>query len=190
MRPFRHGIAVAVSAGLLTVSALAGCGGDATTTPPAGGATTTAAGAPTEPAGPAFNACTGLTLEEVGAVLGGPVTTREGGGCLYNQEDPRAPSVSITNGVPAGKGGGIESSKAGAESVIDGTAEMLSGIGDAAYVVVGKGKIIPTESIQGAGAVVVKGQLIDVAFTQGQGLPADQVKKYITDILALIASKA
>ena len=190
MRPIRHGIAVAMSAGLLTLSALAGCGGDDVTEAPGGDGTKTTAAAPAEPAGPPFTPCTALTVEEVGAALGGPVIAREGGGCLYTQTNPLAPSVSITNGVKATSRGGIEGSKTGAEAQIDGTAEALSGVGDAAYVVVGKGKMIPTEHLQGAGAVVVKGQLITVAFTQGQGLPAEQVKKLITDVLTLIATKA
>jgi hypothetical protein len=183
-RPF----AIIVSAGLLALS-LSACG--ETKTPGANPPAATTSGAETETF-TAFNPCTGLTTAEVGAVLGGAVTTREvpGGGCLFSQDDPRAPSISVTNGVAKDLGGGIDSARIGSESQIDGKAESLAGVGTAAFIVVGKGKVIPTESIQAAGGVEVKGQLITVAFTQGQKLPADQVTKLITDVVKLIAAKA
>ncbi|MGY0235866.1 hypothetical protein [Longispora urticae] len=190
MLPSCRSLLTVLAAGLLALPALAGCEGD-----PAGDPTVSAS-AKTGPdsAAPAaaFDPCKVLTVADVGAILGGPVTMKEtpGGGCQFDQEDPRAPSFGITKAMPADQGGGIASSKLGAEGTIDGKAETLSGVGEAAYVVVGRGKAIPSESVQAAGGVQVKGQLVDVTLIQGNKLSAAAVTKMIKDVLALIAAKA
>ncbi|MEV6521051.1 hypothetical protein AB0M43_03800 [Longispora sp. NPDC051575] len=191
MRPSRRSLLTVLAAGLLALPALTGCEGDPAGDPTVNASAKTGPDA-TAPAAAAFDPCKVLTVADVGAILGGTVTMKEtpGGGCQFDQDDPRAPSFGITKAMPADQGGGIASSKLGAEGTIDGKAETLSGVGEAAYVVVGKGMAIPTESVQAAGGVQVKGQLVDVVLAQGSKLPADRVTKMLKDVLALIAANA
>lgn len=142
----------------------------------------------------AFDPCKVITPAEAEAVLGYPVVVEEtpGGGCSWgNEEDPRLASLSVGEGTPADGTGGLEGSKSGTTSVLDGEAEDVSGLGDGAYLVLGPLKGGGGESIQAQGAILAGDQLIVVGITQlgGAAITEDAVKAQIDAGMKLVASK-
>ncbi|MEV0459219.1 hypothetical protein [Catellatospora methionotrophica] len=189
MRPLRHALVLTVTAGL-ALSMFSACGDDVS---PAGSSPSAAASAAGDaPAAEAFDPCKRITAAEIGAIVGFTVTMKEvpGGGCSYDPaDDPRMTTISISAGVPAASGGGIESSKTGSAALIDGEVTPLSGVGDAAYVVVGKGKVMGKSSFQAQSAVEVKGQLVVVTLAQFGAATKEQVTTFVTEATKLVASK-
>ncbi|CAN5587351.1 hypothetical protein BH11ACT8_BH11ACT8_08470 [soil metagenome] len=158
----------------------------------AGDPSTDAAEEPSEPvdtgSGEVADICTLVTAEEIGDVVGGTVTSEEvpGGGCSFSQDDPRAPSVSLST-TPYDEGnGGLEGAKAGVGGVIDGTVPDLD-VGDGAFLVVGPA--LGGDNEQGGGAVHLGASLVQVTLTQGNGLSTEVVTGLVTDVLTLVASK-
>lgn len=174
---------------LLALVALTSCGGDdesaaadPTADPTAGSGATSS--------GP-LEICSLLTPEAVGEVLGGDVSVTEvpGGGCSFDQEDPRAPSVGVAE-TPYDEGaGGMDGTQQGIEALLDGSgAERLDGIGDDALVAVGTS--MGGESQQGGGAVLVAGTTVQLTVLQAVDLPAEEVRAMVVDLLTLVADVA
>jgi hypothetical protein len=90
---------------------------------------------------------------------------------------------------PWARGGGIESSEVGSKAMIDGAAQALPGVGDAAYVVVGKGKVMAKTQQQAQGAVQRKGQFVGVTIAQLSDASAEKVSQAAIDTLKLVAGK-
>lgn len=142
-----------------------------------------------ESGGEQVDVCGELTEEEVGAALGGTVTVMQvpGGGCSFNQEDPRAPSVVLNLSELVDGAGGFEGSKAGIAGVVEGEVEDVSGVGDGAFVVVGP--VLGGSVTQGAGAVLLGATVVQVTLLQGQDLAEDEVKEVTVAVIELIGSK-
>lgn len=185
---------------LVVVAALAGCEEKASRSEPAA----TAGAKPAEPAtpraepaatpeaGPLFVACKAITAAEIGAIVGYAVTSKDvpGGGCSFDPvDDPRGISVAIGDGVAAGTGGGIESAEIGSKAMIEGSPQVLSGVGDSAYVVVGKGKVMAKTQEQAQGAVQRRGQFVGVTISQLSDASAEKVSHAAIESLKLVASK-
>lgn len=164
---------------------LASCGGsdepDAATATDSSASADADKGKDTEASDP----CTTLSAAAVGEILGGPVTLKEapGGGCGFDQDDPRAASVGIFAVV--GAGGGFEASKAG--NVVDGDVEDLPGVGDGAWLAVGTSG---GDNLQGQGVAALGDQLVNITLIQGNGLDEPTVRKMVVDLLTLVGSDA
>jgi hypothetical protein len=179
---------------IVVAALLAGCEEKASKPEPA-------PAAPSAPAAPVaaapeasalFLPCKAITAAEIGAIVGYAVTSKEvpGGGCSFDPvDDPRGISVAIADGVAVGTGGGIESSEVGSKAMIDGAAQALPGVGDAAYVVVGKGKVMAKTQQQAQGAVQRKGQFVGVTIAQLSDASAEKVSQAAIDTLKLVAGK-
>ncbi|MBB5868157.1 hypothetical protein F4553_001536 [Allocatelliglobosispora scoriae] len=191
MRPLRHALVLTVTAGL-ALSMLSACGDDATPAASSPNSTATATtGGDAPAAGEAFDPCKKITAAEIGAIVGFTVVMKEvpGGGCSYDPaDDPRATTISIDEGE-TNAGGGIESAKQGSTGTIAGEPVALSGVGDAAYIVVGKGKALGKNSFQAQAGLEIKGQLIMVTVIQLGNATKDQVTKFVTEATKLVASK-
>ncbi len=168
------------------LSTLGACGGGDDDPPGTGAGTSTSSAdagdaAPAEAADP----CDVLTADEVGAVLGGAVTAKEvpGGGCGFDQDDPRAPSVGIL--AVSGAGGGFDASKQGV--VVEGDPQDVPGVGDGAWMAIGTAG---GENLQGQGVVAVGDQLVNITLVQGDGLDRPAVASMTVALLTLVASKA
>ena len=184
----RRGIAVCA---VLIVGALGACGGGS------GGSDGSASG--TEPdtskeSAAAFDPCKVITPAEAEAVLGYPVVVEEtpGGGCSWGSEDdPRLASLSVGEGTPADGTGGLEGSKTGTTSVLDGEAHDITDLADGAYVVLGPLKGGGGESIQAQGAILDGDQIIVVGITQlgGAAVTEDAVAAQAEAGMKLVGSK-
>jgi hypothetical protein len=180
----RRAAAAAATAVLLTTLGACGGGDGPDEDDDTGGTPSATAGEGGEAsASDAVDPCDVLTVEEVGDALGAPVTATEppGGGCGFEQDDPRAPSVGIF--AVEGVGGGFESSKAGL--VVDGEIEDVPDVGDDAWVAVGAAG---GRDAQGQGIVMRGDQLVNVTILQGDGLDAATVKDLTVAVLTLAAS--
>jgi len=197
MRPSRS-LAAIFAACTLTFAA---CGGDDTPAPSTGddvGSPSSGTeedeqpdpGAEEAPGGGLADICGVLTGEEVGAVLGGPVTMAEAGGvgCVFSPEDPTAPSAVVNLTALDEGAGGLEGVQAGITSAVEGEVEDLAGVGDEAFVVVGP--VLGGSVNQGAGAVLLDATVAQVTVLQGQQLTEDEVKQLTVGMLELIGSKA
>jgi len=192
----------------LSTSFLAGCSSDdaddATTTTvatAASGEDTTAADATAddtsadadsdEPAGTeqVSDVCGLITVEEVGALVGGTVTMSEvpGGGCQFDQEDPRAPTVAFaTSTASDDTDGTFNEGRVGAFGVLTDATPESPGVGD--YSAVASGTI-GGDSQQGVGIVQVGVTIVQVSLIQGNGIDGAQVRAMTTQALTLAASK-
>lgn len=137
-----------------------------------------------------FDPCKDITAAEAEAVLGFPVTVKEvpGGGCSWgSEENPRLASLSVGEALESG--GGIESSKVGTQSQLEGEPQDVSGVGDAAYLVVGKGKLFAETQFQAQGAIETDGKLILVGITQLGDSPEAEVQSQAEAGMKLVGSK-
>lgn len=193
MRSYRPLTSIAVLAALV---ALSSCGSD-DADPPAGSSdptTSTSTGASDDEtdasSGGLVDICTAITVADVAAITGAPVTVEDvpGGGCNFEQEDPRAPSVSFFSSAYDEGNGGFDGAVAGVTGVLqDSVGGEVSGIGDRAFVATGQN---PGGSAhQGAGLVLVGGTLTQVGVQQGNDLSQAKVKAMIEDAVKLVASK-
>jgi hypothetical protein len=151
---------------------------------------------PTAPAGPeesekepARDVCKVLGAEDVGKILGAPVERVIGDkGCRFaSPDDPDAASLGISQDDLTALGG-IDGSKAGIASVVEGEVEDLPGIGDGAFVVVG-----PTfggSTLTGGGGVALGSSLVQITVIPGGDAGKDDVRATTVDVLTLIAEKA
>jgi uncharacterized protein DUF3558 len=186
----RRGIAVSA---VLMVCVLGACGDKdpSSSSAPAGTKTTGSSDSGNKDAA-AFDPCTKISDEEIKTILGYDVVKEEtpGGGCSWgNEANPRLASLSVTEGTPAEQGGGIESAKAGTQSVLNGDPQDLPGLGDAAFLIVGKGKAFAKDSFQAQGVIEANGQLITVGITQLGGADEAEVQKQATAGMTLVGSK-
>lgn len=188
---------ITAAAAIVLLTTLGACGGSDDTAPSSSdGASSSETSDETagqeEDAGPAFDPCTGITPAEVEQVLGYAVIKEEvpGGGCSWgNEEDPRLASFSVTAGTDADLGGGIESAKAGTQAVLFGDAQDLPGLGDAAFLVVGKGKAFAKDSFQAQGVIESGGLVYTVGITQLGGATEAEVQTQASSGMELVASK-
>ncbi|MEJ7635393.1 DUF3558 family protein [Aeromicrobium sp.] len=142
--------------------------------------------------GESFDPCSVITAAEAEKVLGYPVIQEEdpAGGCSWrNEDDPRKATFSVTKGMPADQGGGIESAKAGTQSVLEGEPQEVPGVGDTSFLVVGKGKSFAKEAFQAQGVIEAGGQLITVGITQLGEASEDEVTEQATAGMKLVGSK-
>ena len=189
-----RGYLLAIPAALIVLLTLTACSGSETApkTPDSGNTDSgNTAGASEEPAN-LFKACTAITTDEVGAIMGHKVSSKAtpGSGCQFDPvDDPTATSVGIVDGIGADVGGGIESAKAGSQSVIEGEPQDITGVGDSAYVLVGKSNQIGGDNLQAQAAVEIKGQYIVVTMTDFGDATAETMTKEATELIKLVASK-
>ena len=172
---------------VLLMCALSACGGGSGGSDAATSADKPSSGKDTAAS---FDPCKDISAAEAEAVLGFPVTVKEvpGGGCSWgSEENPRLASLSV--GEAQESGGGIESSKVGTQSQLEGEPQDVAGVGDAAYVVVGKGKQFATTQFQAQGAIETNGKLILVGITQLGDSPEDEVRAQAEAGLKLVGSK-
>lgn len=138
-----------------------------------------------------LDVCSLVTEAEVGALVGGAVTQEEqpGGGCAFNQEDPRATSLAFAV-TPYDEGsGGFDGSAGGMTALFDGTDDQpVAGVGTEALVSVGT--TMGGSNQQAGGLVHLGGSLVQVTLVQGTGLSADAVRTIAVDALKLVAGKA
>jgi hypothetical protein len=125
----------------------------------------------------------------VGQVLGVEVerVVAEGGCRFASPDNPETASLGISQGELAAIGG-IDGAKAGVTTVVEGEAEDLTGVGDAAFVVVGPtfGGTTPT----GGGAVALGSSFVQITVIPGPGATEDGVRTTTVDALTLIAEQA
>jgi hypothetical protein len=149
--------------------------------------------APTETAAsdkqPAADVCKVLGADEVGEVLGASVerVIAEKGCRFASPDDPDVASLGISQDELTALGG-IDGSKAGIGSVVDGDVEDVPDVGDAAFVVIG-----PTfggSTLTGGGAVALGSSLVQITVIPGPDATEDDVRTATVDVLTVIAEKA
>lgn len=172
---------LALAIALLTV--LGACGGSDDPAPSGGGATTSSSGTGSTKA--AVDPCTGLTVQQVGPVLGGNATVKDvpGGGCGFDQDDPRAPSVGFF--AVSAAGGGFDASKSGV--VVDGKVTDVPGVADGAWLAVGTSG---GDNLQGQGVVAIGDTLVNISLTQAKGLDRATVTEMMNDLISLVGTLA
>lgn len=138
---------------------------------------------------PARDVCTVLDAEQVGRILEAPVERVTGNhGCRFaSPDDPDASSLGISQDELAALGG-IDGSKAGISSVVEGDVEDVPGVGDAAFVVIGPtfGGTTPT----GGGGVALGSSLVQITVIPGPDATVADVRATTVDVLTLIAEQA
>lgn len=175
----------------LSLTTVVGCGSSSSSkNASAGSKTSNAANSGSggsDTGGSMTDACTTLTAEAVGSVLGGDVTKEAipGGGCNFNQDDPRKPSASFATTPLIEGNGGFDGAKSGATSVIKGKGADVSGIGEKAFVVVGSAMGSSKET--GSGLVQVGGGITQVTLIQYGELDTATIKDKTTELLKLAA---
>lgn len=137
-----------------------------------------------------FDACATVTAEQMGEALGtdGLVVSQiPGGGCDFSDEDdPRQPSVSLAE-VPVDEAnGGFAGFSSGVAGALGGEAETLDGVGDEAFVVTGT--VGGGSSVTGGGGVRRGDVAVQVTLLQSDGLPADDVRGLVVEVLNLVAA--
>lgn len=180
------------------VLGLSACGGDAEpapsadaapvdVAPEAGSGADTDAGADAS-SGPS-DVCSSVTGADIDAIVGGTTTVAmdPSGGCVFSQDDPRAPSVALAASAYDEENGGFEAASFGVTSVIEGEATSVD-LGDEAFLVVGPS--LGGDNEQGGGLIRVGGTLVQVTIIQGNGLSTPVVTGLLTDVLALVADRA
>lgn len=189
---------------LLTLPALAACGGDSGAD---GGSDGSSQGGSAEPAdtggqeaGSAsvdFADCSAITAEEMAPALGegtGVVQPSLGsGGCNYGLDDPTLPSVFIEQFPTSDFADGWDGAKANIANTplgtIEGTQTDLADVGDGAKVVVGP-SVSGGESLMSIGLVLVGDTIVRGTVLQAADLDDAALLQVATDILTVIASKA
>jgi hypothetical protein len=203
MRPVR---VLSVLALVLALGLLPGCGGDdADQVASSGTGDTSAAGdagevAPEDVAedapdaaggsgGGVLDICSLVTTDDMEAVLGASTTLAPvpGGGCSFNQDDPRAASVSLGAMELDEANGGFDGALSGVTALIEGEVVDVD-LGDRAIVVVGPS--FGGTSEQGGGLIGLGSTLVQVTVVQASEMSADAVSTLVTDVLALVASQA
>lgn len=138
-----------------------------------------------------LDVCSLVTEADVAALVGGQVTKEDqpGGGCAFNQEDPRATSLAF-NVTPFDEGtGGFEGAASGMSALYDGADDQaVPGVGTEALVSVGTQ--MGSETLKAGGLVHVGGSLVQVTLLQATGLDAAAVRAITIDALELVAGKA
>lgn len=185
MRATRTLTTVALLAALASLTA---CGAEETPTAEVTDGTTLPTG---EDDTAVLDICMLLTEAEVGEVVGGAVTKQDqpGGGCAFDQEDPRATSLAFA-ATPYDEGtGGFDGAVSGVTALIDGTDDQeVPGVGTRALVAVGT--MMGGDAQKAAGLVHVADSLVQVTLLQGGTLSADAVRTIAIDALELVAGKA
>lgn len=192
MRATRSLTTLAVLAALASTTA---CGSDDASTGSSGTPTTSAPSGTTSeptdsPAATTSDICTVVTDDEISGIIGKPVTREEvpGGGCTFNQEDPRATSISLGSDVYDEANGGFDGAVTGMTAQFEGAAGAeVAGVGERAYTKTGT--TMGGSNTQGGGLVLVNGVLVQVTLIQGEGLSAAKVTTLLVDTLKLTAGK-
>jgi hypothetical protein len=161
---------------------------DSSSSPSASDSTAPTETAASEPPS-AADVCKVLGADEVGEILGAPVErVIAQKGCRFaSPDDPDTASLGISQDELTALGG-IDGSKAGISSVVEGDVEDVPGVGDAAFVVIG-----PTfggTTLTGGGAVALGSSLVQITVIPGPDATEDGVRTVTVDVLTLIAEKA
>ena len=178
-----------IAAALLLVS-LAACGSGSDDSPKAtSGDQPTSAAAGKAPKIPG-DMCTAFTAEEFGTVVGATVTTetQPGGGCGFEQDDPRAVSGSIS-AIPDDSGtGGYESARSGASGAMDSPEVVeVEGVGTKSFLAFGT--VFGGESLQVSGGTTDGKVIALVTIAQSQGLDRSALEDLGRKLLALADDK-
>ncbi len=137
-----------------------------------------------------LDTCEAVSVEEVGAILGGTFTSELGpfDACEFDQEDPRATSFSLDSQAEAELGGGFESYKVGAASALTNSKTVdVPGVGDDAYITTGT--FGDGTNIQLQAATLIDGQVLTVSLTQASDIAEDVLVGQAKELLDLVASK-
>ena len=138
---------------------------------------------------PARDVCKVLDADEVGKILGAPVQrVLADQGCRFaSPDDPDAASLGISQDDLTALGG-IEGSKAGIASVVEGDVEDVPGVGDAAFVVIGAtfGGSTPT----GGGGLALGSSLVQITVIPSPEATRKDLRATTVNVLTLIAEKA
>jgi len=200
MRSIRTLTQLATAVALVgALGSLSACGSDDTDTgsTPTGTATdgtSAPSGDETDAAsGGLVDVCAKVTADEISALLGGPVTSKETpfDGCNFsNEDDPRATSVSLSPSVVDEGAGGFAGSVSGVNGVLQGDAGgPVDAVGDEAYAKTGT--FGGSELIRGSGLVRVGTTVVqvDVSPDARKNLSATDVQALVVDTLNLVATK-
>ena len=138
---------------------------------------------------PAQDVCKVLGADDVGKILGASVerVIAEQGCRFASPDNPDAASLGISQDELIALGG-IDGSKAGISSVVEGDVEDVPGVGDAAFVVIG-----PTfggSTLTGGGGVALGSSLVQITVIPGPDANDDDVRRATVELLTLIAEKA
>lgn len=138
---------------------------------------------------PARNVCKVLGAEDVGKILGASVERliAEQGCRFASPDDPEVASLGISQDELAALGG-IDGSKAGIGSVIEGEVVDVPRVGDAAFVIIGS--TFGGSTLTGGGAVALGSSLVQITVIPEPGSTAADVKATTVAVLSLIAKKA
>lgn len=171
---------------LLTAS----CGGDTSADPSSPDAATSAgssddAGAATIP----DDICSLFTAADFEAIVGAPGTLEPvpGGGCGFDQEDPRAVSASI-NALPVAAASDYDAARSGATSVMD-KPEITDGDSPGDHSFVGVGTWFGSSSLKGSGGATNGKVIVLITVAQAQDLPSEEISRLSTALLELAAEK-
>lgn len=137
-----------------------------------------------------LDTCGAVSVEEVGAILGGTFTSELGpfDACEFDQEDPRATSFSLDSQLESELGGGFESYKAGAAIALTNSKTIdVPGVGDDAYITTGT--FGDGTNIQLQAAMLIDGQVLTVSLTQASDITEDVLVGQAKELLDLVASK-
>jgi hypothetical protein len=175
---------------VMMLVALTACGSNADdATKTASGDQPTSAAADKAPTIPE-DVCTAFTADELGTVVGATVTTetQPGGGCGFEQDDPRAVSGSI-GAIPDDSGtGGFEAAKSGASGAMDSPKVIeIDGIGTKAFLAFGT--VFGGESLQVSGGTTDGKVIALVAIQQSEGLDRSALEDLGRKLLTLADDK-
>lgn len=138
-----------------------------------------------------IDTCAVISVEEVGAILGGTFTSELGpfDACEFDQEDPRATSFALDAQPLSELGGGFDVYRSGSKSAFtDGKQVDVPGVGDEAFITTGT--LGGGTNIQLQAATLVDNQVLTVSLTQASDITEDVLVDQATQLLTLIASKA
>jgi len=185
------------AAAVLLLALLGACGGSDDPSP-AGDGEPAATSAPADADDAAdgepselLDTCEAVSVEEVGAILGGTFTSELGpfDACEFDQEDPRATSFSVDAQPLSELGGGFDVYRSGSEAAFSGAQQVdVPGVGDEAFITTGT--IGGGTNVQLQAATLVDGQVLTVSLTQASGIAEDVLVDQATQLLTLVASKA
>lgn len=185
-------VPVLIATILLTGASASACGGSDDPAP-SGDSPSTGASSSEESddtSSELLDACGAVSADEVGAILDGTFTSEVGpfDACEFDQEDPRATSLSVDAQLLSELGGGFEVYQSGSKlAFTDGKQVDVPGVGDAAFITTGT--FGEGTNIQLQAATLIDGQVITVSLTQASDIAEDVLVGQANELLTLVASK-